>query len=325
MSQFYLYKITTPNQKIYIGITDNPQERWNHHCSPSSKYKSAISSAIQKYGKKKVKFEILQTFNSEEEALKAEAKIVDEDFVKSKNTYNLCLGGGKPPNQKGNAKAIKIDGVIYPSIHSATLSLGCTRNQLERKIKLNLIDYQWVEQVQNPEETKGKAVRTNLVRSPRKIYFNNETFSSYREACQKYNLNKDQLLKCRRKLGRDHVTLEEVLNFRIGKKPIEINGVLYDSRVEAKQKTGLSMYKILEIAQGASSQNLKKKQVAMICPQTNQVLQVFESMTQAAKFVQAVSPSKICMCCKSQRRKAYGYHWSYIDQDSLEVATQDEH
>ncbi|MBP0022265.1 MAG: GIY-YIG nuclease family protein [Cyanobacteria bacterium SBLK] len=50
MSLYYLYKITTPNQKIYIGVTDNPQERWNHHCIPSSKYKSAVGAAIQKYG-----------------------------------------------------------------------------------------------------------------------------------------------------------------------------------------------------------------------------------------------------------------------------------
>lgn len=322
MSQFYLYKITTPNQKIYIGVTDNPQERWSHHCNPSSKYRSAIGAAIQKYGKENVQFEILQAFDSEEDALKAEAKIVDKEFVKSKNTYNLCLGGGKPPKIKPRAKAIEINGIIYSSISEAAICLGYTRNQLDRRVKLNLIDYQWVEQPSN--KGQGETERKNLVRNPKVVHFNNETFSSYKQACKKYNLTRDELLNTRNKLGRDHVTLEEVLRFRIGRKPIEIDGVLYSYRTEAQEKTGLSMYKILEIAKGASSQNLNKKQVAMICLETHKVLDIFESMTQAAKFVKAASASKICMCCKGQRQKAYGYIWSYWE-DSLDVANQDEH
>lgn len=246
---FYLCQITTPNQKIYIGITDNPKRRWNDHSKPSTGSRSAIATAIQKYGKENVKFEILQTFNSEKEVLEAEAKIVDEDFSEN-----------------------------------------------------------------NSQETLK---RDNWVRNPKVVLFNNETFASYLTACKKYNLTKDELLKCRQKLGRDHVTLEEVLNLRVGKKPIEIDGIRYSSRVEAKHKTGLSMYKILEIAKGASSQHLKKKQVAMICLKTHQILQIFETMTQAAKFIKAASASKICMCCKGQRQQAYGYKWSYWE-DSFE-------
>ena len=316
MSRFYLYQITTPNQKIYIGITDNPQQRWNHHCKPSSVSRSAIAAAIQKYGKDNVKFEILQTFNSEKEALAAEATIVNEDFVKSKNTYNLCLGGGKPPKVKPNAKAIKIQGSIYSTITEAALALGYTRAQIDRRIKLNLIDYEWVGLISenNNQETLK---RDNLVKTPKVFLFNNETFASYKEACQKYHLTKDELLQCRQKLGRDQVTLAEVLSFRVGKKPIEIDGIMYTSRVEAQNKTGLSMYKILEIEKGAPSYHLKKKQVAMICLETDQVLRIFETMTQAANFVNAASPSKICMCCKGQRQKAHGYKWSYWE-DSLE-------
>jgi|GEM_PF-6407303 len=316
MSQFYLYQITTPNQKIYIGITSNPEQRWHNHCQPSSEYRSAIAAAIQKYGKENVKFEILQTFDSEADALKAEAKIVDEDFVKSKNTYNLCLGGGKPPKIKPNAKAIKINGVVYATLDQAAICLGYTRSQIDRRIKLNQIDYEWVEESLE-KNNQDKIKRKNLVKTPRLVYFNNETFASYKEACKKYNLTKDELLNCRRKLGRDHVTLEEVLSLRIGKKPIEIDGIRYSSRVEAKKKTGLSMYKILEIAKGGSSQRFDKKKVAMICLETEKVLQIFPSMTQAAKFVKAASTSKICMCCKGERQKAHGYKWSYIE-DSLE-------
>lgn len=84
------------------------------------------------------------------------------------------------------------------------------------------------------------------------------------------------------------------------------------------------MVKILEIAKGASSQNAKKKKVAKICLKTNKVLQIFETMTQAAQSIKAASASRICMCCRGQRIQAHGYKWSYWE-DSLEVAAQDEH
>lgn len=114
------------------------------------------------------------------------------------------------------------------------------------------------------------------------------------------------------------------MSLRLGKKPIKIDGIWYSSRAEAKEKTNLSMYKILEIAKGASSQNLKKKKVAKICLKIDKILQIFETMTQAAQSIHATSDSKICMCCKGQRKKAHGYKWSYW-KGSLEIATQDEH
>lgn len=316
MSRYYLYKITTPNRKVYIGITGNIEERWRHHCTPSSDYKSAVGAAIQKYGKDQVNFEVIKEFNSENEALKAEAEIVDSDFVKSKNTYNLCLGGGKPPKTRHKAKPIKIDGVIYSSIHQAAISLGYSRAQLDRRIALKLINFEFVENTIGDKisEQKGEKTRSGLVRNPGVVYFNNEQFSSYKEACDKYRLTKDELLKCRRLLGRNHVTLEEVLSLRVGSKPIEIDGVLYKSRVEAQEQTGLSMYKILEIAKGKLTQNQKIKSVAKIHPKTDQVLQVFDTMTQASRSVNAKSASKICMCCKGQRKIAYGYKWSYWEQ-----------
>lgn len=308
MSPYYIYKITTPNQKVYIGVTQKPDQRWRSHCNKNYTYKSAISAAIQQYGKENVTFEILRTFDSEQEALDYEAKIVNQDFVRSRNTYNLCLGGGKPPQQNSTSKPIRINGTIYPSIQSAAQSLGYSRAQIDRRIKLNLIDYEFVEKTSNQ---KGKCDRKNLVRNPRVVHFNNETFPSYRSVCKQYNITKDELLKTRKFLGRDHVTLEEVEALRSGKKPITIDGILYESQSAAQQSTGLSMYKILEIKKGAPSHHLKKKSIVMIDLNTGQPLQVFETMTQAAQFVNASSASKICMCCKGQRQKAYGYRWSY--------------
>lgn len=87
---YYLYKITNKiNSKIYIGIhkTDNLSDGY----SGSGK---ALKRARIKYGVDAFEKEILEYFPSEQEMVKREREIVNEDFVKSKDNYNLCIGGG---------------------------------------------------------------------------------------------------------------------------------------------------------------------------------------------------------------------------------------
>lgn len=59
---YYVYKITNSiNDKVYIGITTRTvQGRWMEHVSRSrypNEYKSAIHSAIRKYGQDSFKVE----------------------------------------------------------------------------------------------------------------------------------------------------------------------------------------------------------------------------------------------------------------------------
>ena len=53
----------------------------------------AILRAINKYGKDKFTKDILEYFDSRVEVFAAERKIVNEDFVKKRNNYNLQTGG----------------------------------------------------------------------------------------------------------------------------------------------------------------------------------------------------------------------------------------
>ena len=45
--------------KIYIGQSKNPKERFQQHCTRQMSYKSLIYDAIQKYGKENFTFELL--------------------------------------------------------------------------------------------------------------------------------------------------------------------------------------------------------------------------------------------------------------------------
>jgi hypothetical protein len=93
---FIVYKtINMVNDKYYVGVHNNANP--NYLGSGT-----ALCLAIEKYGKENFKREVLYTFESLDEALRKEAEIVNEEFVRSKETYNLTIGGGMPPILYGN-------------------------------------------------------------------------------------------------------------------------------------------------------------------------------------------------------------------------------
>lgn len=110
---YYIYKTTNlVNSKIYVGVHSSKK--------PNDSYIGSgmlLHRAIKKYGKENFKKEILEYFDSSEEAFLKEAELIDENFIKREDTYNLGLGGlggigyrskGKPPWNKGKKMAPEI-------------------------------------------------------------------------------------------------------------------------------------------------------------------------------------------------------------------------
>lgn len=86
---FYFYKITTDfNNKYYYGVhkTFNLDDGY-----PGSGY--ALKKDIEKYGIEHFNKEILKFFNTSEEMYLYEEKIVNQDLLDDKLSYNLKLGG----------------------------------------------------------------------------------------------------------------------------------------------------------------------------------------------------------------------------------------
>lgn len=92
-NNYYVYKHTSPNGKVYIGITiRKPEKRWG---SNGINYRTQVFyRAIQKYGWDNIKHEILFEGLSKEEAEQKEIELIalyhsnDKDFG-----YNIDNGG----------------------------------------------------------------------------------------------------------------------------------------------------------------------------------------------------------------------------------------
>lgn len=93
---YTLYKITHKlTSKIYIGVhkTSNPYDNY----MGSGLH---IGRAVRKEGIQNFEKEILGIYESYEEAYKAEASIVNKEFIKYFYTYNLVPGGVGSKNKR---------------------------------------------------------------------------------------------------------------------------------------------------------------------------------------------------------------------------------
>lgn len=89
MNIYTVYKVTNViNSKEYIGIhaTENP---YDDYLGSGVR----IKLALKKYGKENFKKEILFVFDNPEDMIAKEAELVNEEYVKRDDTYNLVSGG----------------------------------------------------------------------------------------------------------------------------------------------------------------------------------------------------------------------------------------
>lgn len=193
------------NQKIYIGIhdTENPEIFDGYlgcGCNrniPSSykKSKTAFQYALNKYGVDAFKRYTLKVYDTREEALRAEQEIVDEEFIKRKDTYNMIVGGINTPVQSVEVHQYDLSGKYiqsWDSILDAAEIHGCSDAAIGSAIKFKTTSmrYLW-----SKDKCEQLDVSEFIIDDIREIYeygFDGNYITKYNstiEIASKYNIN----------------------------------------------------------------------------------------------------------------------------------------
>lgn len=90
---YTVYKHTTPNGKVYIGITkQKPEKRWNN--GNGYKDNEHFYRAILKYGWENIKHEIVENGLTKQQACNMEIEFIAKyDATNPKHGYNNTMGG----------------------------------------------------------------------------------------------------------------------------------------------------------------------------------------------------------------------------------------
>ena len=107
--KYYVYKHTFPNNKVYIGITQQePEKRWKKGLGYDS-HQILMKRAIKKYGWNNIKHEILFKNLSKNDACKKEIELITlYDNTNKQKGYNVSQGGegtiGIKPTEESKQK-----------------------------------------------------------------------------------------------------------------------------------------------------------------------------------------------------------------------------
>lgn len=130
MKKYIVYKTTnTVNNKIYIGVHLEDTNKPNKYIgcgiySNTSKCYTHFQSAVKKYGYDKFKREILFEYPDSEDGMEQayakEAELVNEDFIKRSDVYNMQVGGKLTTfeNRKKKISQYSLDGKFIKSFDS---------------------------------------------------------------------------------------------------------------------------------------------------------------------------------------------------------------
>lgn len=157
----YIVYLTTNkiNNKIYVGVhkTNDPEVFDGYiGCSINIFYsnpelkdpKTPFHKAVKKYGYDAFIRNIIQVFNTEQEALDLEATIVNQEFIERDDTYNITLGGGLPPLHNKKVYQYSLSGDFineWNSLTDAAYNYNTTGNLIgiSANFKRTSVGYLW--------------------------------------------------------------------------------------------------------------------------------------------------------------------------------------
>lgn len=292
MRTHYIYKVTdATNGMLYIGQTYNMKYRRELHerCRPEDD--CYFHRALEAHGLENFRWEIIDTANTQKEADAKESKYIEELNTLKPNGYNMRTGG-----QGGcmwNAKAVvclTLDGEYVTRYRSAgeaeriggfcnsDVLLCCKGLQGRVKNRLFMFENDYkkfgTKTYIKPEPNRMKKIvqcdlNGNLI----------ERFKSVQEAARKTGI------------------LRSRISSAITNQAKTAGGYIFVYEEDFPIKD-LSIHKWEK----------KGRKVAQVDPETGEIINVFDRMTDAAKQFGG-SHKNIHKVCDDPKKKAYGYRW----------------
>lgn len=94
MAKSFVYEIVNKiTGTIYVGKSNNPNQRFKTHMSDSNRGSSYLAKAVSKYGSESFEFNVIGEFESEDLAYAYERSRIEELTCQGNKLYNLCGGG----------------------------------------------------------------------------------------------------------------------------------------------------------------------------------------------------------------------------------------
>lgn len=94
MTKSFVYEIINKiTGTIYVGKSNNPNQRFKTHMRASNRGSSYLAKAVRKYGSESFELNVIGEFESEELAYAYERLRIKELTCQGNKLYNLCAGG----------------------------------------------------------------------------------------------------------------------------------------------------------------------------------------------------------------------------------------
>lgn len=159
---YYVYKHTFPNNKVYIGITkQKPQNRWDN--GKGYKHNNYIKNAINKYGWSNIEHKILFENLTKEEAEQKEIELIAFYKSNQKNFgYNIENGGHVNCVSEETKKKLSVanKGKIISKETRQKMSKNNARIWLGKKLNNETRKKMSESHIGKKGNNKGKALKT---------------------------------------------------------------------------------------------------------------------------------------------------------------------